>query len=165
MQGDVTLKTNVAWALSYQNRCYLISALRIWVLGHWHLLALAHCEFILLSAVSQQKPKSGERRGEVKMLGDQRGRVRDWLSVGGWKGLIQSNTGQRADRFGILKQILPTSQCYLVQPSSWMSRCFINIVPFVRILEMAYKNLELKSLLMRTNSSQQAPRSHITTKL
>ena len=53
------LTTNVARALSYQNRCYLLPGqlinkpltLRIWVLRHWHLLTLSCCEFILLSTV------------------------------------------------------------------------------------------------------------------
>lgn len=50
---------------------------------------LGHCEFILLSAVSYQKPKSGEGGGEDKS-GDQGRRV--CCLFGGVKGLI---TGQR----------------------------------------------------------------------
>lgn len=44
------------------------------------------------------------------------------------------------------------NRCYLlpraalVQPSSWVLRCFTNIVPFVRILEMSYKKLGAKKI-------------------
>lgn len=70
MQGDIKVFNHVAWALSCHNRCCLIPgllvdiplSLRIWLLDHWHLLTLSHCEFILSFATSLQKSKSGEGR-------------------------------------------------------------------------------------------------------